>query len=153
MSESPKLLVLHGPNLNMLGQREPELYGNDTLETINATLQSLASSLKVRINCVQSNHEGEIVEHIQRAAEKHQGLLINAAAYTHTSIAIRDAIIASGLPCVEVHLSNVYRREPFRHHSMLADRCIGVISGFGTQSYTLGLRALVQHLQTALDLL
>lgn len=145
---SPSILVLHGPNLNLLGQREPGIYGTVTLESINQQLLSLAEKLDCKIVAHQSNHEGSLVDVIQGALGHHDGILINAAAYTHTSIAIRDALAAVAIPTVEVHLSNIYRREDFRHHSYLASVAIGQISGFGAQSYTLGLRALAQHLQT-----
>ncbi len=141
------ILVLHGPNLNLLGLREPDIYGALTLTQINAQLADLAATLKVGVSVWQSNHEGALVDAIQDAPQAHQGIVINAAAYTHTSVAIRDAIAAVQLPTVEVHLSNIYRREAFRHHSYLAPIVIGQISGFGAQSYCLGLRALVHHLQ------
>ena len=141
------ILVLHGPNLNLLGQREPGIYGSLTLEQINYQLQQQAEKLGTKISILQSNHEGELVEAIQTASDHHQGILINAAAYTHTSVALRDAIAAVAMPTVEVHLSNIYRREAFRHHSWIAPVAIGQISGFGPQSYFLGLQALVNHLQ------
>ena len=140
------ILVLHGPNLNLLGLREPEIYGKLTLADINQLLEQEATLLKVKIALVQSNHEGVLVEAIHSAREQHQGLLINAGAYTHTSIAIRDAIAGVGIPTVEVHLSNIYRREVFRHHSYIASVAIGQISGFGSESYRLGLQAIVRHL-------
>ncbi len=146
------LLVLHGPNLNLLGSREPGLYGRHSLDDINASLAGRAQALGIGLDCLQSNHEGELVERIQRAGAggggpASDGILINAAAYTHTSIAIRDALLAVALPFVEVHLSNVHAREPFRHHSTLADKAVGVICGFGPLSYTLALDALVAHLR------
>lgn len=141
------LLVLHGPNLNLLGQREPEIYGKTTLEGINRLLEQEAHSLQVELSIIQSNHEGVLVDAIHSAFGQHQGLLINAGAYTHTSIALRDAISGVGIPTVEVHLSNIYRREAFRHHSLIAAVAIGQISGFGAESYPLGLRALVHYLQ------
>jgi len=141
------LLVLHGPNLNLLGQREPEIYGKTTLEGINRLLEQEAQLLSVKLSIIQSNHEGVLVDAIHSAFGQHQGLLINAGAYTHTSIALRDAISGVGIPTVEVHLSNIYRREPFRHHSFIAAVAIGQISGFGAESYRLGLQALVHHLQ------
>lgn len=144
----PSVLVLHGPNLNLLGQREPGIYGSVTLEKINQQLLSLAESLQCNIEFYQSNHEGNLVDSIQEALGCHNGILINAAAYTHTSVAIRDALAAVAIPAVEVHLSNIYRREDFRHHSFIAPIVIGQISGFGAQSYSLGLQALVHHLQT-----
>jgi len=137
-----KFLVLHGPNLNMLGKREPGIYGSQTLDDINKSLQKLATELGCELTCFQSNTEGELVSAIQAAVQDCHGVLMNPAAYTHTSIAIRDALSAVGLPCVEVHLSNIHRRELFRHTSMIAPVAIGQISGFGGDSYLLGLRAL-----------
>ena len=141
------ILVLHGPNLNLLGVREPEVYGATTLDEINATLMTLGKELGVSVEARQSNVEGELVTWIQQAPPQIQGLLLNPAAYTHTSIALRDAIIGVGLPMVEVHLSNIHRRESFRRRSYLASVALGQISGFGPQSYVLGLRALVGALQ------
>jgi 3-dehydroquinate dehydratase II len=140
------ILVLHGPNLNLLGQREPGIYGNLTLAEINRLLEEEALKLQATIFPMQSNHEGTLVDTIHAALGKHQGILINAGAYTHTSVALRDAIAGVNLPTVEVHLSNIYRREDFRHHSYIAPVAIGQISGFGVQSYLLGLQALVYHL-------
>jgi 3-dehydroquinate dehydratase-2 len=140
------VLVLHGPNLNLLGQREPGIYGSLTLTEINRLLEQEALKLQAKIFCVQSNHEGVLVDTIHQAWGKHQGIVINPGAYTHTSVAIRDAIAGVNLPSVEVHLSNIYRREDFRHHSYIAPVAIGQISGFGAQSYILGLQALVHHL-------
>jgi len=142
------ILVLHGPNLNLLGQREPGIYGAVTLGEINRLLQEKAAQLQVTIFAVQSNHEGGLVDKIHEALGQYEGILINAAAYTHTSVALRDAIAAVNLPTVEVHLSNIYRREDFRHHSYIAPVAIGQISGFGAQSYLLGLEALVHHLKS-----
>jgi 3-dehydroquinate dehydratase II len=142
------ILVLHGPNLNLLGLREPEVYGSTTLATINQMLEAEAELLQVQVSSFQSNHEGALIDAIQAAYGPHQGILINPGAYTHTSVAIRDAIAGVGLPTVEVHLSNVYKREAFRHHSYIAPVAIGQISGFGAESYRLGLRALAHHLQT-----
>jgi 3-dehydroquinate dehydratase II len=141
------ILVLHGPNLNLLGVREPGIYGSVTLLEINKQLSALAAQQSSKVEVVQSNHEGTLVDAIHSALGYHDGLLINAAAYTHTSIAIRDAISAVKLPAVEVHLSNVYQREVFRHHSYLASVVVGQISGFGAQSYYLGLQALLTHVQ------
>jgi 3-dehydroquinate dehydratase II len=140
------ILVLHGPNLNLLGQREPGIYGSLTLAEINRLLEQEALRLQATIFPMQSNHEGTLVDTIHEALGKHQGILINAGAYTHTSVALRDAIAGVNLPTVEVHLSNIYRREDFRHHSYIAPVAIGQISGFGVQSYLLGLQALVYHL-------
>ncbi len=141
------ILVLHGPNLNLLGQREPGVYGSATLEDINRLLETEARALQVKLSALQSNHEGVLVDAIHAARDEHSGLLINAGAYTHTSVAIRDAIAGVNIPTVEVHLSNIYRREPFRHHSYIAAIAIGQISGFGPNSYRLGLQALVHHLR------
>jgi 3-dehydroquinate dehydratase II len=141
------VLVLHGPNLNLLGSREPSIYGSVTLQEINARLTVLAEKQNMLIEIFQSNHEGALVDAIQSAVKRHAGLLINAAAYTHTSVAIRDAIAASKLPAVEVHLSNIHRREEFRHHSYLAQVVIGQICGFGANSYYLGFHALVTFLR------
>jgi 3-dehydroquinate dehydratase-2 len=138
---------LHGPNLNLLGLREPEIYGSTTLEEIDKVLKSDGERLRVSVMCLQSNHEGVLVEAIHNARNKHQGIMINAGAYTHTSVAIRDSLAAVQIPTVEVHLSNIYTREEFRHHSYIAPVAIGQISGFGMNSYRLGLQALVQHLQ------
>jgi 3-dehydroquinate dehydratase II len=141
------ILVLHGPNLNLLGLREPQIYGSTTLEEIDKVLKSDSERLQVDVICLQSNHEGILVEAIHNARNKHHGIIINAGAYTHTSVAIRDALAAVQIPTVEVHLSNIYTREEFRHHSYIAPVAIGQISGFGMDSYRLGLQALVQHLQ------
>ncbi|MFM7755104.1 MAG: type II 3-dehydroquinate dehydratase [Cyanobium sp.] len=146
-----QLLALHGPNLNLLGTREPGLYGSATLEQINVTLQERASALGAAIDCFQSNHEGALVDRIQAARGMVHGILINAGAYTHTSIALRDALLAVAIPYVELHLSNTHAREPFRHHSFLADRAVGVICGFGPLSYGLALEGLVAHLGAAAD--
>jgi 3-dehydroquinate dehydratase-2 len=142
-----KVLVIHGPNLNLLGKREPEIYGRTTLEEINSMLRELASELGVYVELIQSNHEGEIVTKIQEAIGKFDGILINPAAYTHTSIAIRDAIISTNIPTVEVHISNIYGREEFRRRSFISDVAVGVVSGFGKESYLLGLRGLVNYLK------
>jgi 3-dehydroquinate dehydratase-2 len=141
------ILVLHGPNLNLLGTREPTVYGEATLPEINDMLMGLGKELGVSVETRQSNIEGELVTWIQQAPSQFQGLVFNPAAYTHTSIALRDAVTGVGLPMVEVHLSNIHRRESFRRRSYLASVSLGQISGFGPQSYLLGLRALVQALQ------
>jgi len=143
-----KILVIHGPNLNLLGEREPEKYGRRTLEDIDTAIKKLASEIGATVECFQSNCEGELVSKIQEVKQHFDGILINPAAYTHTSVAIRDAILAVTKPCVEVHLSNLYTREEFRHHSYIAPVCVGQISGFGLDSYLLGLKALVNHLKS-----
>ncbi len=142
-----QLLALHGPNLNLLGTREPGLYGSATLEQIDAGLRRRAEELDVVIDCFQSNHEGDLVDRIQQGRGVVDGILINAGAYTHTSIAIRDALLAVAIPFVELHLSNTHAREPFRHRSLLADRAVGVVCGFGAGSYGLALEGLVAHLR------
>ncbi len=142
-----RVLVLHGPNLNLLGGREPDVYGTATLAAIEASLVSLGRELGVDLEFFQSNHEGALVDRIQQAAGRFHGILINPAAYTHTSVALRDALVAVGLPFVEVHLSNIHAREPFRRRSLLSDRAVGVVTGFGPHSYALGLRGLVHHLR------
>jgi len=137
----PRVLVVHGPNLNLLGTREPEIYGRDTLAEIDARLALLASELGIGIESFQSNSEGALVDRIQAARGEFAAILINAAAYTHTSIAIRDALAFVEMPVVEVHLSNIHKREEFRHRSLIADIAVGQVLGFGVQSYLLGLRA------------
>lgn len=136
-----KILVIHGPNLDLLGKREPEIYGKTTLNEINESLKTMAKKAGFSVNFSQSNHEGEIVDLIGSARGKFDLLIINPAAYTHTSIAIRDAVAASGLPAIEVHLSNIYSREEFRQNSLIAPVCIGQISGFGSHSYNLAFAA------------
>ncbi len=138
-----KILVIHGPNLDLLGKREPNIYGNTTLAQINQSLNKLAKTKKISLTIKQSNHEGEIVDWIGKSNDNYAGLLINPAAYTHTSIAIRDAILASGILTVEVHLSNIYTREEFRHKSLISPAAKGSILGFGPKSYLLGLEALI----------
>ena len=145
-----KILVLHGPNLNLLGTREPSIYGTMTLEELNASLINLGIELGVLIESRQSNVEGELVTWIQEAKHRFDGLVFNPAAYTHTSIALRDAIVGVKIPMVEVHLSNIHHRESFRRRSYLASVALGQISGFGPQSYLLGLRALVDALQRSI---
>jgi 3-dehydroquinate dehydratase-2 len=143
------LLVIHGPNLNLLGTREPETYGTTTLADIDATLAELAAELGCEVTTYQSNNEGDLVSVIQSARGNHDGIVINPAAYTHTSVAIRDAVLAVEVPVVEVHLSNIHRREEFRKRSLLADVAVGQVTGFGAASYELGLRALVGVLTAA----
>ncbi|MGA0334423.1 MAG: type II 3-dehydroquinate dehydratase [Kiritimatiellia bacterium] len=143
-----KILVLHGPNLGLLGSREPGIYGHLTLEEINQRIQNTASALGVEIECRQSDIEGELVQWIGQAGKEKDGLVINPAAYTHTSVAIRDAISASGLKTVEVHLSNTHAREPFRHNSLTAPVCLAQIQGFGPAGYQLALQGLVDVLRS-----
>lgn len=138
-----RILILHGPNLNMLGVREQEVYGDITLEDINSALTKLAEMEGVKLTIRQSNSEGDMVEIIHEAKGNYGAIVINPAAYTHTSIALRDAIASAGVPVVEVHLSNIYRREEFRHHSYIAPVAVGQIAGFGINSYLLGLRAAI----------
>lgn len=139
--KNKKILVIHGPNLNLLGKREVSVYGKVSLETINKQLKKLADELGVSLDIKQSNHEGEIVDLIGKAPKKYNAILINPAAYTHTSVAIRDAVAAVSIPTVEVHLSNIYSREEFRHTSLISSVAKGQICGFGIESYILGLRA------------
>ena len=142
-----RIAVLHGPNLRLLGRREPEVYGTTTLEEVDAALQELADELRVELECFQSNHEGELLDFVETAAERVAGFLVNAGAFTHTSVALRDALTGVGLPFVEVHLSNTAGREPFRHRSYLAPVAGGVVYGFGPSSYLLGLRGLLALLE------
>jgi 3-dehydroquinate dehydratase-2 len=142
-----KILVIHGPNLNLLGRREPGVYGRTTLTQINAQLQELAGKMDVELKIAQSNHEGEIVSFIGDNADWADGIVINPAAYTHTSVAIRDAIAAVGLPTVEVHLSNVFSREEFRHFSYISPVATGVICGFGAESYFLAIKAIIGEIK------
>ena len=142
-----KILVLHGPNLNLLGAREPGVYGSLTMEDINTRLIELGKALGAEVTCQQSNHEGVLIDALHDARTWAQGVIFNPGGYTHTSVALRDAVAAIGLPVVEVHLSRIYARESFRHQSMIAPVCAGTISGFGVHSYLLGLRALVELLR------
>ena len=141
------LLLLNGPNLNLLGQREPGIYGNGTLASIEERLRQEAKVEGAELDCFQSNFEGALVERIHQAMGLSQGILINAGAYTHTSIALRDALLGVAIPFVELHLSNTHARENFRHRSLLADRAVGVVSGFGPMSYSLALQGLLHHLR------
>ncbi len=140
------ILVMHGPNLNLLGQREPQVYGSQTLDEINHCLYDYASGQGINLQVIQSNHEGALIDALHAAMEWADGVIINPGAYTHTSFALRDAISATGLPVVEVHISNVHAREDFRHRSLLAPVCLGQIVGFGWRSYLLGLKALQDYL-------
>ena len=140
------ILLIHGPNLNLLGKREPDVYGRQTLSDINDRLTAIAEENNVSLKIIQSNHEGEIVSFIGENMEWANGVIINPAAYTHTSVAIRDALAAVDLPVIEVHLSNVYKRESFRHFSYISPIAVGVISGFGALSYELALKAIIEML-------
>lgn len=141
-----KILVLHGPNLNLLGTREPGIYGKVTLDETNLSLSKLSLELGCRITVLQSNHEGELIDAIHSAKDEYNGIIINPAAFTHTSVAIRDALSAIAVPAVEVHISNVHKREEFRRHSYIAPVVVGQICGFGQDSYLLALRAIVNYL-------
>lgn len=142
-----KLLLVNGPNLNTLGTREPEIYGHETLADIESKCQKAAKELGMELDCYQSNHEGELVTKIQEAGKGHAGLLINAGAYTHTSIAVMDALLTLKIPVIEVHMSNIFQREAFRHDSFISKAAKGVICGFGSHSYLLGLQAMAQLLK------
>ena len=137
----PKVLVIHGPNLNMLGKREPEVYGSQSLDEINRRLETCAESLGIDLDIFQSNHEGQIVDKIQSAHGRCDAVVINPAAFTHTSVAIRDALVLIDAPIIEIHLSNIYKREPFRHKSLIADIAVGQICGFGASGYIMALEA------------
>jgi 3-dehydroquinate dehydratase-2 len=141
-----RILLIHGPNLNLLGTREPEIYGHTTLDQIDAMLATAAKEASCELDCLQSNHEGVLIDRIQEERGAVDGILINPAGLTHSSVALRDALAATGLPVVEVHLTNVFARESFRHHSYVSGVALGVVSGFGPQSYRLGLEALIGHL-------
>ncbi|MFZ5862264.1 MAG: type II 3-dehydroquinate dehydratase [Nitrospirota bacterium] len=143
----PRILVLHGPNLNLLGVREPDLYGVRSLKDVNEMIRAAAKNAGAEVEIRQSNHEGELVAWIQDAGDRFDAVVLNAAAYTHTSIAIRDAIAAVRIPTVDVHLSNIHAREPFRRHSHIAEVAVGQVSGFGAHSYALGIEAAVHYLR------
>ena len=143
------ILLIHGPNLHLLGQRQPEIYGSQTLADIDQHLMEVATQRNVNLKIFQSNHEGEIVTTIGQHIDWADGILINPAAYTHTSVAIRDALASIGLPVIELHLSNVHGRESFRHHSYIAPIAMGTIAGFGAFSYDLAIEAMIQHLNVA----
>ncbi|MGM0403707.1 MAG: type II 3-dehydroquinate dehydratase [Thermodesulfobacteriota bacterium] len=143
-----KILVIHGPNLNMLGKREPGHYGTETMEEINRQMIQKGSQLGMEVDFYQSNCEGQIIDRIQSACDQYNGMIINPAAYTHTSLAIRDALLLLSIPVVEVHLSNIYQRESFRRHSMIADVVSGQISGFGSNGYLLAMDAVFQLLRS-----
>ncbi|WP_346354178.1 type II 3-dehydroquinate dehydratase [Azotosporobacter soli] len=147
LSENIRLLVIHGPNLNMLGRREPAIYGSATLDDINQRIKEAAAQRGLQVDCLQSNLEGEIVSAIQQAHPSYHGIIINAAAYTHYSIAIRDALASVPLPAIEIHLSNIYKREEFRHHSVISSVVAGQICGFGGDGYLLALEAMVRLLE------
>jgi 3-dehydroquinate dehydratase-2 len=142
-----KILVLHGPNLNLLGEREPEIYGRTTLAEIDARLREQASARGASVDTFQSNHEGALIDRIQAARRTHQGIIVNPGGLTHSSVALRDALAATSLPVVEVHLSNIYAREPFRHHSYVSGIALGQISGLGAKGYELALEALLDRLK------
>ena len=142
------ILVLHGANLNLLGKREPDIYGSTTLADIDRQLKVQAESLGIEVSCFQSNHEGALIDAIHAAIGINQGILINPGGYTHTSVCLRDALAGSAIPTVEVHLSNIHKREEFRHHSYIAPIAVGQISGFGANSYRLGFEALVHYLRS-----
>ncbi len=141
------ILLINGPNLNLLGTREPEIYGNKTLEQIESDLTKIAKDKRIDLDCFQSNHEGEIVDKIQESVKYYQGILINAGGFTHTSVSIRDALVGSKIPFVELHISNIFKREEFRKESYLTDKAVGIISGFGITSYFLALDGIISYLE------
>ena len=141
------ILLINGPNLNLLGSREPEIYGNQTLDQIEKELIQIAKQNRFKLECYQSNHEGKIVDKIQASIGNVDGILINAGALTHTSVALRDALVGSNIPFIELHISNIFNREGFRKNSFLTDKAIGIISGFGVYSYSLSLEAIINYLR------
>ncbi|CAN5834601.1 type II 3-dehydroquinate dehydratase [soil metagenome] len=145
--ETVKIGIVHGPNLNLLGSREPEVYGTTTLAELDQALEQLAGEMGCEVVAYQANAEGALIDHVQHLAPEVDGFVVNAGALTHTSIALRDALTGVAKPFVEVHISNVFARESFRHHSYLSDRAVGLVAGFGVESYLLGLRALITHLR------
>jgi 3-dehydroquinate dehydratase-2 len=147
VGDSLRVLVVHGPNLNLLGSREPAIYGTTTLDEIDAELSTRAKEGGAEVESFQSNHEGALIDRIQQAGGRVDGILINPGALTHTSVALRDALAALTVPIVEVHLSNIHRREAFRHHSYVSDVALGVVTGFGARSYSMGLEALLDALR------
>lgn len=147
MSDTMRVLVLHGPNLNLLGRRAPEVYGSATLADLETLCRSEGEALGLQVDCRQSNHEGELVEWIQKAGEDYGGLVLNAGAYSHTSIALHDALEAVALPTIEVHLSNIFKRESFRHHSYISPQALGVICGLGFDGYRAALLVLARRLK------
>lgn len=147
MSDAIRVLVLHGPNLNMLGRRAPDVYGTATLADLEALCRDEGARLGLEVDCRQSNHEGELVTWIQEAAQGFSAIILNAGAYTHTSVAVHDALEAAGLPTIEVHLSNIFRRESFRHHSYVTPQAFGVICGLGFDGYRAALLALANRLK------
>ena len=146
--DNRQVLIIHGPNLNMLGKREPEIYGKTTLDEINSMLEEHGKRLGIAVETFQSNHEGAIVDKIQEAAKAQKGIIINPAAYTHTSVAIRDALLLLDIPVIEIHISNIYKREPFRHKSMISDVATAQIVGFGIKGYSMALEALAGMIQS-----
>ena len=142
-----RILIINGPNLNLLGTREPEIYGNQTLDQIEKELIQIAKKNRIKLECYQSNHEGKIVDKIQDSIGNVNGILINAGALTHTSVALRDALVGSNIPFIELHISNIFNRERFRKESFLTDKAIGIISGFGVYSYFLSLEAIINYLK------
>ena len=141
------ILLINGPNLNLLGAREPEIYGNQTLDQLEKELMQIAKKNGIKLECYQSNHEGKIVDKIQASFGNVNGILINAGALTHTSVALRDALVGTNIPFIELHISNIFNREGFRKESFLTDKAIGIISGFGVNSYFLSLEAIINHLK------